>query len=276
MNTYAGVSFPKPQVSSPGAAAAKEPNTTIIAVDDVLAWPVRDSKGVKELGSYVLKPNARMYSFYSTPSKFKASTESDGDEDAISIKQKIEAEAPGDSLELNEFLHAWTGVNCIIIFGSCSDQFRKSYGTKCAPLQLKPSTQDDNDARKATLVFEQMAKSKFRPGHYTGAVSYAPAYAAAGVAFAINAANGNYYQLPALTVTAAIAPTAVDLEHGQIVTLIGGGGVAPATLTQGTAGAAEVLLTNGSTWQGLANAVINLQVFIAGDESVYLIEVSRG
>jgi hypothetical protein len=210
-----------------------------------------------------------------TPSKFTASTESEGDEDAISIKHKVETEAPGDSLELNEFLHNWTGVNVIIVFGSCSDTFRKSYGTKCAPLQLKPGTQDNNDARKATLVFEQMAKSKFRPGHYTGVISYALPYQAANVAFNINPVNGNIYQLPALGVTAAIAPAEVSLEHGQIVTFIGGGGVAPATLSNGSASAAEVLLKDGAQWIGLLNAVIHLQVFVGLDDVPYLIEVSR-
>lgn len=271
---FPGVTFSQPSVPSPGAAASKEPNITIIAVEDILAFPVRDAKGVKELGSYVVKQGARMYSFYSTPSKFKASTEGSGDEDAISIAHKIEAEAPGDSLELNEFLHAWTGVNVIVIFGSCSDAFRKSYGTKCAPLQLTPSSQDDNDARKAMLVFEQKAKSKYRPGHYTGAISYAEPFAATSGTFAINSTNGNYYQLPSLAVTDAVEPSAVDLAAGQIVTLIGGGGVAPATLTQGTAGAIEVLLAAGTTWTGLLGAVIHLQVFDAGADK-YLIEVSR-
>lgn len=72
------------------------------------------------------------------------------------------------------------------------------------------------------------------------------------------AANGNQYQIPALAVTAAIAPSALDLPAGQVVTLIGGGGAGPATLAQTIAGSTKVLLKSGSTWTALVGAVIQL------------------
>jgi len=264
----------KPAGGSPGASAPKEPNVTIIAVDDILSHPPRDSGEVNMLGSYVMKPGCRMAQYYQTSSKSKATFESEGDEDTQTYKHKFESEYPGDGLTINEFIAQWTGVNAIIIYGSCSDAFRKVVGTKCAPVQLKASGQDDNDARKKMLVFEQYAKSRFLPGHYTGALVLAEPFQATSGVFAISPANGNQYQLPSLAVTDAIEPSAMTLENGEIVTFIGGGGVAPATLTQGTAGAVEVLLAAGSTWTGLLNAVINLRVFNAGD-TTYLIEVSR-
>lgn len=272
---FPGVNFGKPAGASPAAAAAKEPNVTIVAIDDILSHPPRDSKGVKMLGNIALIAGARMYQFYMTPSKFKATFDPEGDEDAVTYKQKVEAELPGDGLSLNEFIYAWTGINVQVIFGSCSDDFQKVYGTKCAPLQLKATSQDDNEARKKMVTFEQFAKSKFLPGHYSGSLTFAEPYPAASGVFAINAANGNQYKLPSLAVTDAVEPSAVDLAHGQIITLIGGGGVAPATLTQGTAGVAEVLLIAGTTWTGLLNAVIHLQVFDAGGDK-YLVELSRG
>ena len=265
----------KPTGSSPGAAAPKEPNIVVVAVDDILAWPARDPKGVRMLGSFTLKPGAKMITLYMTPSKSKASYESEGEEDTITYKQKFEGEHPGDSLEIEEFIMNWTGVNAVVIHGSCTDNFRKVIGTKCAPVQLKASSQDDNEARKKMITFEQYAKSGYLPGHYTGALLFAEPFAAASGIFAINEANGTHYQLPSLAVTDAIEPSAVDLPAGSIITLIGGGGVAPATLTQGTAGAAEVLLQGGSTWTALQNAVIHLQVFNAGEDK-YLIELSRG
>jgi hypothetical protein len=271
---FPGVNFARPAGISPAGAAAKEPNVTIVALDDILAWPERDAKGVRMLGSFVLRTGARMYQFYQTISKFKAGTESEGDEDAITNKQKVETEIPGDSLEANEFLATWMGVNVVIIFGSCSDSFQKVYGTKCAPLQLKPSSQDDNEARKKMLVFEQLAKSTWFPGHYTGTLVLSAPFAPATAVFAINAANGNQYQIPALAVTAAIAPSALDLPAGQVVTLIGGGGAGPATLAQTIAGSTKVLLKSGSTWTALVGAVIQLQVFDAGADK-YLIELSR-
>jgi len=271
---FLGTNFARPAGISPAGAAPKEPNVTIIALDDILTWPERDSRGIRMLGSFVLKTGARMYQFYQTISKFKATTESEGDEDAVTNKQKVETEIPGDSLEANEFLATWMGINVVIIFGSCSDDFQKVYGTKCAPLQLKPSSQDDNEARKKMLVFEQLAKSTWFPGHYTGSLVLSAPFAPTTAVFAINATNGNQYQIPALAVTAVIAPSALDLAAGQIVTFIGGGGAGPATLAQTTTGSIKVLLKTGSTWTALVGSVLQLRVFDAGADK-YLIEVSR-
>lgn len=271
---YIAKSISKPGGISPGAAAPKEPNVTIVKVDDILSFPMRDSGNVKMLGNFVMKSGAKMYTFYQTASKFKASYENEGEEDTITYTQKVEAEHPGDSLDINEFISNWTGQNVIIIFGSCTDSFRKVYGTKCAPLQLKASSQDDNDARKKMLTFEQYAKSGFLPGHYLGELSFTEPYEAATAAFDINETNGYQYRIPALDVTAAISFTALDLEDGAIVTLIGSGGDDPATLSSAVAGQATVILKAGSDWTALQNAVINLQVFDAGG-TTYLIEVSR-
>ena len=271
---YIPKNIAKPQGVSPGAGAPKQPNVTIVNVDDILLFPMRDAGGVKILGNIVMKPGAKMFQFYQTTSKFKASYESEGDEDTITYKQKVEAEHPGDGLDINEFITNWTGKNVIVIFGSCSDAFQKVYGTKCAPLQLKASSQDDNDARKKMLVFEQYAKSAYLPGHYTGSLALSEPFAAVAAALDVNATNGMYYSLPALAATAAVSFTTMELEPGQTVTLIGAGGDDPATLTQGTAGSVEVLLTAGSTWVALQNASITLQVFNACAET-YLIEVAR-
>lgn len=264
----------KPTGKSPGAAAPKEPNVTIVAVDDIAVWPARDGNGVNHVGNFVMKANAKMIQLYMTPSKIKAGFESDGDEDAISFKQKFEGESPGNELELAEFVQNWTGVNAIIIYGSCSDTFRKVIGTKCAPVQLKPSLVDDNDSRKHMLVFEQMAKSGFVPGHYTGTLSFgAPFTVVSSTALALSPANGYQYQLPSLAVTASIAIATTTLAHGDIVTLIGGGGVDPATLATGVADK-SALLVDGTTWVGLAGATINLKVFKSGAVTLFE-EISR-
>src|SRR6478609_1808988 len=132
--TYIRQNVTKPLGKSPGASAPKEPNVTIVATDDILTWPSRDDKGVNIVGSFGMKDNAKMIQLYCTPSKIKASFESDGEEDSISILQKFEAEHPGNELAISEFVQNWLGVNCIIIYSSCVDDFRKVLGTKCAPL----------------------------------------------------------------------------------------------------------------------------------------------
>lgn len=272
---YIATNVAAPSGSSAGAPAAKDPNVAIIAIKDIQTWPQRDDKGVLVAGNIILKPGKTPTLVYMTASKIKAPYESDGDEDSVSLKHKFEGEHPGNSLEISEFIQNWLGVPCIIIHGSCQDTYRKIAGTKCAPLQLKPSGQDDNDARKNMLMFEQFAKTGSLPAHYTGAIPSADPFAVvSSTAVALSPANGYVYQLPSLAVTASIAVATSTLEHGDIVTLIGGGGVAPATLATGVTDK-SALLVSGSTWTGLAGAAIHLKVFKAGAVTLF-VEQSRG
>jgi hypothetical protein len=272
--TYIKANVAKPAGKSAGAAAPKDPNVTIVAVDDIQTWPARDENGVNHTGNFVMNTGAKMIQLYMTPSKIKAGFESDGEEDTITFKQKFEGEHPGNELAIAEFVQNWTGVNCIIIYGSCSDSFKKVIGTKCAPVQLKPSLKDDNDSRMHILVFEQFAKSGYVPGHYTGSLSFgSPFNVVSTDAVALSPANGYVYQLPSLAVTDSVVIATSTLEHGDLVTLIGGGGVAPATLASGVTDK-SALLTSGSTWTGLAGATINLKVFKAGAVTLF-IEQSR-
>jgi hypothetical protein len=272
--TYIRTNVAKPVGKSAGAAAPKDPNVHIIATSDIVTWPTRDDKGVLIAGNFVLKAGAKAISVYMTSSKIKAPYESDGDEDSISVKHKFEGEHPGNELEINEFVQNWIGEPCIVIHGACSDSYKKVAGTKCAPLQLKPAGQDDNDGRKHMLVFEQFAKTGYLPGHYTGAIPTADPFTVASTgAVALSPANGYVYQLPSLAVTASVVIATSTLEHGDIVTLIGGGGAAPATLATGVADK-SALLAAGATWTGLAGATINLKVFKAGAVTLF-IEQSR-
>lgn len=254
-----------------GSAAAKDPNVTIVAVKDILSWPARNSKKVLMAGAFTLAPNAKIAEIYLTSSKTKAPYESDGDEDAISIKQKFEGEHPGSELEINEFIADWLGEPCIIIHGSCQDAFRKVVGTKCAPVQLKPSGQDDNDARKHMLVFEQFAKTEWLPGHYLGQLpSVEPATVANVETIVLDKDVNKVYQLPSLAVTKAITITGVSAVHGDVFTLIGGGGVAPATLSNLFEMTNGIMLIGGTNWIALAGATISLRVIHSG--SIWIFE----
>ena len=221
-----------------------------------------------------MNAGAKAISVYMTSSKTKAPYESDGDEDSISVKHKFEGEHPGNELEISEFVQNWMGEPCVVIHGSCSDAYRKIVGTKCAPLQLKPSGQDDNDGRKHMLSFEQFAKTSYLPGHYTGALpTNDPFVVVSSTALALTPANGYVYQLPSLATTASIAIATTTLGHGDIVTLIGGGGAAPATLSSGVTDK-SALLKEGAVWTGLAGSTIHLKVFKAGAVTLFA-EMSR-
>lgn len=268
--TYVKTSVRKPQGNkSPGASAPKEPNVTIVDVDDILTWAERDGNGVLIAGSHVLKPNAQMITYYATPSSIVPTYETEGEEDAVSFLHKVETASPGDELELNELIQNWTGRNAIVILGSCSDKFRKQYGSKCAPLQLKPSLQDNNEGRKHMLNWEQTARTGYVPAHYMGELTYAEVTQADGANVTIT--NDSLMQrISASDAETAINISSVNADHGKIVTLIGSGGSDPAVLESGV----NVILKDGANWTALEGAVLNLQVFHSGATPT-LIETSR-
>src|SRR6478672_13707994 len=99
--TYIRTNLNKPTGSvSPGAAAPKRNKIVIIAAEDVLVYPPRDDKGVAMVGNIVPKSGAKMIEVYVTKSKVNSTFESDGDEDAQSVKQMLEVQTPGNYLEL--------------------------------------------------------------------------------------------------------------------------------------------------------------------------------
>lgn len=273
--TYIKVNLDKPAGISPGSAAPKRNKVVIIDSDDILVMPPRDGNSVNMVGNFVMKAGAKMIEFYVTKSKVSAPFETDGDEDSISIKQMFECQVPGNELPLKEFVQNWLGKNVIIIHESCTDDFKEVVGTTCAPLQMKPAKQDNNDGRFISLKFEQFAKSAWLPGHYTGEYIFqSPVVLGFGTEITIAKEDGYQYQLPATAETDAITVNTIDLDHGAFVTLIGKGGAAPLTLPNGTAGAVTVALKSGTTWTALDGAVIQLQVFKAG-ATTYLLELSR-
>lgn len=267
--TYIPKSVTKPRgKGSPGAAAPKKPNVTVVRVSDVLSFPERDGKKVLMLGSFVMKPNAPMFQIYMTPSTIDAPYETEGDEDAEQIKQTFKGDSPGDELELNEFIQNILGEDILIISGSCVDDFKKVYGTPCAPMKLKVTGQDNKDGRKKTLSFEQSVATSLLPGHYTGEIVLEDPFAAVGHDLTVGA-NTLMQKLPSSAVATDITVTTVTAEADSIVTLIGGGGAADATLEP----AANVLLKGGANWTALEGAVIHFKVFEATTKM--LIEVGR-
>lgn len=272
---YQKINLKKPTGISPGSAAPKS-ETVIVAVEDILVFPPSDGNGVKINGNFVLKPGASMIKIEGTKSKTDAPYESDGDEDAISINQKFMLQHPGNELEVKEFVQNWLGKEVIVFHKACQDKFYEVMGTPCTPLQVKPAKTDNNDGRFHTFNFESFAKTALVPKHYEGVLVFADPFAVADVTVIdVTSANGNHYRLPSLDATAAAGFNAVTLEHGSLLTLIGDGGSDPATLSNGVAGNATVVLVSGTQWVALRDAVIHLEVFNDGT-TIYLFEKSRG
>jgi len=281
---YVKVNLDKPTGISPGSAAPKRNKVVIIDADDILVMPPRDGNSVNMVGNFVMKPGAKMIEFYVTKSKISAPAETDGEEGSINIKQMFECQVPGNELPLKEFVQNWLGRNVIIIHESCTDNFKEVVGTTCAPLQMKPSKQDNNDGRHYALKFEQFAKSAWLPGHYTGEYVFnGPVTVSDNENIAIDLELLQYklaISNAATSITIESFDNSGSNDDGKVVTLIGSGGTNPSVLTQGPctndpiSNPIETILKNGYQWTAIEGAIIQLQYYQAGGK-IYLIEVSR-
>jgi hypothetical protein len=269
------VNLNKPSgTSSPGAAASKN-EIVLFESQTVSYFPPSDENGVVMIGNIQMAPNEIPITIYSTKSKTEAPMETEGDEDTMSFKSSFKAQVPGNTKEIKEFVQYWTGRDIFLAHKACDENFYEFMGTPCAPLQLKSAKQDNNDARIWNLEFMPFAKSGFVPKIYEGTIPFAEPTDVADVsAVTLSGANGVNYQLPSLAVTDVIEFAPVTLDHNKIVSLIGGGGVAPATLVNGVSGSVTTILNGGTTWTALNKSIINLKIFKSG-ATTYLIEQSR-
>ena len=268
-------SVPSPARAGAGAPSPKKGLVTLIHSDDVLTFPARDANGVKMVGNIVLKAGAKMLTLYMTGSTQKSTYGVEGDEDMEGFIPKFEGIHPGDEIEINEFVQNALGEGFIVIYGlGCGTNQGKVLGDPCNPLKLKPEFSDDKDGTKTTLVFEAPIKSRQIPGFYFGTTSYAvyPETADSDVDFLV--ATGNVYQLPEIGVTAVITAASIDIAHGEIVTIIGGGGAGPFTLDKGIGGDVTFILKDGTQWVALEDATISFKVFTEG-ATTYLVEEAR-
>lgn len=266
----------KPTAVASGAVAPKDPNVVIVPVDDILSWPQRDGNSVNMIGSFVMKPNTKMFTVYMSPTKIKTGFESSGDEDVISFKHKFEGEHPGNELEIAEFIQNFTNVKCVVIYSSECDTYKKVVGTKCAPLHLKPSLKDEA-TRISHLVFEQASQVGYVLGHYTGSLTFADApVLAATPAMSIIAANTPTVQLAENnTAVVNIGFGTVELDADQTLTLIGGGGSFVSTLTSGIGVNTSVyIVLKTADWTAAKNATITLKK-LTGQGKTYFIEQYR-
>ncbi len=264
-------------VSSPtagaGAPTPKDPNVHILRTEDILTWPVRNSKGVLMVGDFVMKPGKAAISVYMTGVNQDETYETSGDVDAEQIMQKFLATHPGDELEAHEFFQNNLGVDLVVITGKCASNDKRVYGTKCSPMRLKDNFQGNKDKTGHTFTFEQIQGTRFVTAHYAGNIPTASPFAT-DVSIDLLVANGYQYKVEALDTTASITLSDFDFVAGDVATLIGSGGTDPATLSAGDLTEATVILSEGTSWTALEGATISFDV-IDGGATMYLVEKNR-
>lgn len=272
--TYVRKNVNKSAVPGAGAATPKDPNVAIFKAQDIISMPVRNGAGVLAEGTFIMKPGFAPIYIYMTGVNQNFGYETEGEVDKEQILQSFVGQHPGDTLDVHEFVQNHLGEDLIIVIGSCNDQYKRILGSKCAPLRLKNNFTSNNEGNTSEMTFEPTQATRFVPAWWIGNVPYAQPFTVPAETIDALKANGYQYQLGPFAVTDDLEIASIDLEHGDRLTLLGGGGEAPATLTEGTAGVAEVLLKDGTVWTALAGATITLEVFEA-DSDTYLIERDR-
>lgn len=257
-----------------GVPTPKRGEAVVALTEDIVSWPTIDTDGVSLIGNFVFKPNTSFFKIYMTPSTQAATFESSGNPDGMGSINKFVGEHPGTSKEAMSFFKMHRNEDFVIIYGGCGTSDYKVMGSDCFPMKLAVSGKDDKGGNVNTLTWTQEQINNDLIKFYTGSLDFAEPKDVVGSTVALSLANGNVYQMAAAAVTAQLAFTNADLPNGAVVTIVGGGGVAPYTIANNATGAIAVLTAGGADWIGLEGAIINFKVVVA--DKTYLVELSRG
>ena len=256
---------------SPGAGGDKKSKVTIIDIDDLVSEAARDSKGIVISGNHTFKPNTYAIVLYVTPDSIAGKSTSEGDIDSENFMQELSVAVPGSAKELREMRSNWINRNALAFIEHCSDGSVDQYGSSCAPLRLKVESTDDKDMNKSVLTFASSQKGP-DVAIYEGTLTLSSVTDTVDADTTdIDLTNGpGEYQLTDNTGATEIT-TCSNAVDGMVFTLLGSGGSNPASITD----ANDFILSNGTSWSGIANARITFKAFKDGAASWKFIELSR-
>lgn len=241
-----------------GAGQSVNPDVLMVKRTDILNFPARDKiDRIRIDGNIILKPGARAFKVYMTPSTHKRQLSTEGDSDARAFAQHFEAWHPGDEEEIAAYAQNALNEHFILIHLNCKGSSRRVWGDPCNPLICTASFEGTNEKTGWTFVFEQEIREGFVPAFYYGKLPETDPFAVTGTSISFEKQNGPLYQLAPTNTTANLVLANVDFEHGTTISLLGGGGNDPYELKEST----DVMLENGSTWIGLSKSVIHLRIF---------------
>lgn len=258
-----------------GAPQGKNPMIAIWNWNDVKTHPARDSKGIKYAGDFVWLAGKYAAKIYATSSSIALPGNGQGEEDQVGFSALPEFNHPGNGLEIMEFIQNMTNqpLGVAVQSGSCDggESFWTVYGTPCNPLSLVAEIQDNNEAAKSMMKFQQFRPATVLPGRYYGNITCATANVVPVDAVNIDVSAGSgEYQLQDNAGPTALTGLS-NVAHGGVYTLIGSGGANPATLAAGD----PFFLLQGNDWQGLAGSRLTLKAFENGDGTFVFFEQSR-
>ncbi len=268
--SYVKIDVQKPATVSPGRGGNKKNKVTVVDVADILTEAKRDSNGVVIAAKHIFKANAYAITLEITPTSLSGKATSDGDLDAEGVTQEFVFEHPGSEQEIREFRANWLGKDVMIFDERCSDGRINQYGEACNPVRMKFEATDDKDVNKSVFTFASVSKGNDVAIYNNTLTLSTPISNVAADAISIDlTAGAGEYQLTDNTVATAIT-TATNATDGMVFTLLGSGGVNPATISAG-----DFVLSGGVSWSGIANAKITFKAFKDGASSWKFFELSR-
>jgi hypothetical protein len=270
--TYVKTDIPKAS-GNPGTGGNKKDQIILMALQDILNFPERDSKGVVITGDFVMKPGCYAVRIYATKESIKAGSTSEGDTDAEGFNHNLEFEHPGNSTDIREFKTHWLSQDIIALVEHCSNGKKDLLGTLCAPLRLSTKWEDDKDKNKSTITLKSSQKSEFEVADYRGSLTFdsvTGTVPADDTSPDVSAGQGRY-QLSDGTSASAEITTLDNPVNGGVYTLLGSGGSHPSTIPSGN----DFVLASGTTWTALANSQITFKAFKDGASTFKFIEQSR-
>ena len=258
-----------------GSPQSKSSNIVVVDLDEVAQWPNRDSKGIKMVGEIIMKPGKYVTILQATASSISLPITSEGEEDAVSFTGLPEFYHPGSSLDFDEFVANMTNKNLALGFrvGACDGEepYYKFYGTPCAPLSLLIEGQNNNEATRNMVRFQQFQRSRTLPGRYFGTVTLATVNTVPADTTEVNVINGTgRYQLQDNT-AATVITSLTNANDKSVYTLIGSGGDNPASV----AASNDFILAGAVAWQGLEGNKLTVRAYQQGAGDFIFIEESR-
>ncbi len=272
--SYVRIDVNKP--NGGGAPQSKSQDIVVLDVADIATWPATNSNGVLMVGNIAMNAGKYATLIQATASSISLPITSEGDEDAVSFTSTPEFYHPGSSIEFDEFVSWATNKNLIIGFriGACDGEvpYYKFYGTPCTPLSLLVEGENNNEATRNMVRFQQFQRSRSLPQRYTGTVTFATVNTVAADATTVDVANGTgRYQLTDNTV-ATIITDLTNATAGVAYTLVGSGGANPATVESSNA---NFVLAGAVDWQGLAGTTLTVRGYAQDGVNIIFIEESR-
>jgi hypothetical protein len=270
------MSYVKASVYKPGdnkgKGGDKKDKLILFDWDDVLTVPARDSKGIVITGNFAFNPGAYMVELYVTPESYKKNAKAEGETDAKGIMQQLDVTHPGDSVDIREFRSYWMNRNVGVIIQKCSDGTKDLLGAPCAPLQMVFDANDDKDKNNSAFTFKSALKGP-DIADYQGTLTFDTLTGTvAANATTVDLTNGEgRYQLTTGAAAIATITTCSNAVDGMVFTLIGSGGTYPSNITK----ANDFVLSNGTTWSGIAGAEITFKAFKSDAAAWKFIELSR-